>query len=81
MNRFDKFKENLTYEAFAKMLVKLCVINNSELFYVTTSGQLYPFTPEGYSLAINHETNYWSQQLCTDNSNADSNADATDENK
>lgn len=68
MNRFDKFKENLTYEAFAKMLVKLCIINNNELFYVTTSGQLYPFTPEGYRSAILHETDYWCQELCSDGS-------------
>ena len=63
MTRFDDFIKKLNYEDFAKMLVKICVINNSELYYVTTSGQLYPFTPKGYTDAINHETAYWAQEM------------------
>ena len=65
MTRFDNFIKKLNYEDFAKMLVKLCVINNSELYYVTTPGQLYPFTPEGYRNAINYETHYWAEQMCS----------------
>ena len=63
MTLYDSFIKNLNYEDFAKMLVKVCIINNSEPYYVTTSGQLYPFTSKGYNDAINHEVAYWAQEM------------------
>lgn len=71
MTKFDSFIRKLDYETFAKMLVKICVINNSELYYVTSYGQLYPYTKEGYNNAVLHETQYWAQEMCVDTNNCD----------
>ena len=54
MTVFEKIKEELNEEQLAKMLINTCLVNNQELHYVTNTGQLFPFTPNGYSSAINY---------------------------
>lgn len=66
MTRFDDLKQNLTPEKLANMTVKLVVINNTELFYITTSGQLYPMNSTGLQAAINHELSYWNTVINKD---------------
>lgn len=63
MTRFDELKQTLTVEEFARMVVKVAIINNAEPYYVTSTGQLYPMTTEGLQMAINHEVQFWNQEL------------------
>lgn len=63
MTRFDEFKQTLTAEEFARMVVKVVIINNAESYYVTSTGQLYPMTTEGFQMAVNHEIQFWNQEL------------------
>lgn len=63
MTRFDELRQKLTVEDFARMVVKVAIINNSEPYYVTSTGQLYPMTTEGLQMAISHETQFWNQEL------------------
>ena len=63
MTRFDELKQKLTVEEFARMVVKVAIINNTEPYYVTSTGQLYPMTSEGLQMAINHEIKFWNQEL------------------
>lgn len=63
MTRFDDFKKNLDVETLAKLAVKIVIVNNSEVYYVTSTGQLSPVTPEGYQAALNLELSFWNQNL------------------
>lgn len=67
MTNFDKFKETVTVEDLAKMTVKLVIINNNELYYVTTTGQLYPMTNEGFKSAVEHEIMFWNTDIKEEN--------------
>ena len=66
MTNFENLIKNLKVEDFARMIVKIAIINNSEPYYVTSSGQLYPMNPEGYNAAVEHETNFWNSNFIED---------------
>ena len=57
---FEKIMENITLEKFASMVVKAVVINGTDPFYVTTTGQLYPFNKNGWMVALDHEIKFLS---------------------
>lgn len=59
MTNFEKFKEEITPEDLARMTVKLCLLNDSEHYYVTSTGQLYPMNGQGLKQAIEHEIAFW----------------------
>lgn len=69
MTQFEKLKETLTVEQFASMTVKLAIMNGSDPYYVTTTGQLYPMNQRGLDAAIRHETQFWNSELASDKSN------------
>ena len=43
MKNYDKIMEEMTPEQLATQRVKLVILNQSEPFYMTSRGQLYPF--------------------------------------
>ena len=53
MTVYEKTLKEMTPEKFAIITVKPAVLNGTELFYVTSSGQLFPFTQEGLQNAVN----------------------------
>lgn len=53
MTIYEKTLKEMTPEKFAIISVKPAVLNGTELFYVTSSGQLFPFTQEGLQNAVN----------------------------
>ena len=55
MTVYEKTISEMTPEKFAVNLVKPAVLNGLDLFYVTNSGQLFPFTQEGLQNAINYQ--------------------------
>lgn len=57
---FDRIVKSLTPETFASMVVKVAVINGTDPFYVTTTGQLYPFNRNGWLAAVDHEIKFLS---------------------
>lgn len=63
MTKFEKFKETLTPEVFTQMVVKIVIINKNEPYYITSYGQLFPFTDEGYKTALETELNYWNSEV------------------
>lgn len=52
MTVFEKMTKEITPEGLARTLVKTCVVDRNNLFYVTTTGQLMPYTDEGYENAV-----------------------------
>lgn len=66
MTQFEKLKETLTVEQFASMTVKLAIMNGSDPFYVTTTGQLYPMNQKGLDAAIRHEIRFWNSEFTSD---------------
>ena len=58
MTIFEEVVKNITAEDFADILVKPCVVNRNELYYITSTGQLYPFTDEGYRSALSLQIRY-----------------------
>lgn len=55
MTLYEKTIKEMTIEKFALLNVKPAVLNGAEMFYVTTSGQLFPFTQEGLQNAVNFQ--------------------------
>ena len=43
MTNYDVMMEEMTVEQLAMKNVQLVIINNTEPFYMTTTGQLFPF--------------------------------------
>lgn len=62
MTVFEKTMKEMTAEKFAVMSVKPAVLNGTEMFYVTSSGQLFPFTQEGLQNAVNYQYQLLTQQ-------------------
>lgn len=62
MTKFDNFISKLLLEDFSRMVVKAVIVNSMDPYYLTSSGQLYPFTPEGYKQALRHEVAFWAQE-------------------
>lgn len=56
MKNYDKIMEEMTPEQLATQRVKLVILNQSEPFYMTSRGQLYPFN--NLNSAIIDEFNY-----------------------
>lgn len=63
MTLYDKTMKEMTAEKFAMLNVKPAVMNGSEMFYVTTSGQLFPFTNEGLQNAVNYQFQIFNQEI------------------
>ena len=63
MTLYDKTMKEMTAEKFAMLNVKPAVMNGSEMFYVTTSGQLFPFTNEGLQNAVNYQFQILNQEI------------------
>lgn len=58
MTVYDEMMKNMTEEGLARILVKPCVLNMEEMYYVTTTGQLYPFNGEGFTGAVKLQLQY-----------------------
>ena len=56
MTNFEKLVNSLTPENITEMSVKLITVNNSQLFWVTSSGQLFPY--EKRDSAVRYEYNW-----------------------
>lgn len=63
MTLYEKTMQEMTAEKFAMLNVKPAVMNGSEMFYVTTSGQLFPFTNEGLQNAVNYQFQILNQEI------------------
>lgn len=55
MTIYEKTIKEMTPEKFAVVSVKPAVLNGTEVFYVTSSGQLFPFNQEGLQSAVNYQ--------------------------
>ena len=55
MTVYEKTIKEMTPEKFAVVSVKPAVLNGTEMFYVTSSGQLFPFNQEGLQSAVNYQ--------------------------
>lgn len=44
MKNYDAIMQSMTPERMAEINVKLVTVNNTNLFYMTSSGQLFPTT-------------------------------------
>ena len=47
---YDVIMANMTVEKLADMGVRLIYVNNSDLFWVTSGGQLYPFNDRAHAV-------------------------------
>lgn len=56
MKNYDTIMTAMTVERMAELRVKLISVNGRELYYVTSSGQLYNMSE--YNQAIQHEYNW-----------------------
>lgn len=65
MTKYEEIMKNMTPETLATLGVKMVTLNNTELYYVTSSGQLYP-TNE-YDRALVHEFNWLTEAPVEDN--------------
>lgn len=63
MTIFEHMKENMTVENLASIMIKPCVVNRNELFYITSTGQLFPFTDEGEDSAFKTEVAFLNAKL------------------
>ena len=55
MTVYEKTIKEMTPEKFAVVSVKPAVLNGTEMFYITNSGQLFPFNQEGLQSAVNYQ--------------------------
>lgn len=58
---YDKIVAELTPEELAKLNVKMVLLNMDECWWMTSSGQLYPFAHK--QMALQHELHYLGQEL------------------
>lgn len=56
MKNYDKIMNGMTPEIMAELGVKLVSVNNRDLYYMTSSGQL--FYTSDYQSAVQHEFNW-----------------------
>ena len=61
MTVFEKIKEDMTIETLAEMGVRLVSVNNQQLYYLTSSGQMFAYSR--YNEALNHEFQWLSQEM------------------
>ena len=75
MTLYEKTMKEMTIEKFALLNVKPAVLNGAEMFYVTTSGQLFPFTQEGLQNAVNFQYQILNKEM-TEDADEDKNKNA-----
>lgn len=63
MTNFEKIKEDLTIDNLANLLVKIVIVNGNEPYYVTSFGQLYPMTADGFKTAVNLQKEILQQEI------------------
>ena len=63
MNVFDQTMKEMTPEFLASVLVKPVVINGPDLYYMTTSGQLFTFDKEGLQKAVDYQYQILMQEI------------------
>ena len=63
MNVFDQTMKEMTPECLASVLVKPVVINGTDLYYMTTSGQLFTFDKEGLQKAVDYQYQILMQEI------------------
>lgn len=56
MKNYDRIMQDMTPERMAEVNVKLVTVNNTNLFYMTSSGQL--FNTNQYNDAVRYEYNW-----------------------
>ena len=56
MSNYEILMQQMTPERMAELGVKLVNVDNRRLFYMTSSGQLYPM--DEYQNALQHEYNW-----------------------
>ena len=56
MRNYENLKASMTVETMAELGVRLVSLNNRELYYMTSTGQLY--TMNNYEAALQHEYNW-----------------------
>ena len=55
MNVFEQTMKEMTPECLASILVKPAVVNGTDMYYMTTSGQLFTFDKEGLQKAVDYQ--------------------------
>ena len=55
MTIFEKLMKEMTPEYLAILLVKPAVVNGTDMYYMTTSGQLFTFNTEGLQKAVDYQ--------------------------
>lgn len=61
MNNYELIMQHMTIERMAELNVKLTILDNRRILYLTSSGQL--FTLDQYANAVNHEYNWLKAQV------------------
>lgn len=63
MTRYDKIIKNMTIDKLAELSVDICVLNHNQMFYLTSTGQLFPYNSEGCKAAIEYEKAYLNEEI------------------
>lgn len=71
MNVFEKMKTEMTPECLASMLVKPAVVNGTDMYYMTTSGQLFSFDNQGFQKAVDYQYQILMREVPEDNNESD----------
>lgn len=66
MNVFEQTMKEMTPECLATLLVKPAVVNGIDMYYMTTSGQLFSFDREGLQKAVDYQYSILTQQVKTE---------------
>lgn len=61
MTVFENLMKNMTPETMAELGTKLVNVDNRQLYYLTSSGQMFAYTR--YNEALNHEYRWLMQQM------------------
>lgn len=67
MNVFEKMKTEMTPEFLASILVKPAVVNGTDMYYMTTSGQLFSFDNQGLQKAVDYQYQILMREVPEDN--------------
>lgn len=81
MTNFEKIMQEMNPETMANLRVKQIIVNNSEPFYVTSTGQLYSF--DNLRSAVIAEYNWLISNIPEANKidTEETNAESEDDNK
>lgn len=66
MTVYEKTMQEMTIEKFAVLSVKPTLLDGVDMYYVTSSGQLFPYTAEGRQNAVNYQYQILSQNIIED---------------